>query len=699
MYILIWFSLIIGIVANNVSNWDIIKSNTSIMRFHLYFNNKPLIRDICSSIKVNNINRKISLCDDMMFFNLTIDSGTRGVNNKLGHYTETLIHYSSKQTKIIPSVDFVIQNYDLPNTMLLMYLKFDSPITTNWVAPLYDSPIGYNMIEPFILNIPFDNDFQSSYASVPFGKSKGFSSYATAIYETSADTPSSGIILGCIEHDLWKTGIEYNNNKISSIIGLNSPIITRDLLPHGSVKIINTPILSLGFYNNWMDGMENYADFIESKHTFLKKNYNKSVSGWDSWGLIVDNKGSPTTNELIGASDTLLKLKTNHFGDIQYISRDAIYGLNDSATNYWINHVKHNKQEAGSYAIPFILWSTTQLTIDCEGNTCLIGDDNCWLINDIIIKDLNGNRVIPLSHPKVSVRDPTHPQTACYLENQVNTFKKQNISIIKLDFINYVAVEGYRYNMSAAPTGISAYNYALKMLYTLWGKNIIINYGITLPLPIAPGTYIRRHGCDQMFGGVEYSMNQYAGGWWLNKFYILNPDLVTFQGDFWFSPKYKKVTEIFSMDSISRVAKAVVYGGFFQNGDDLSNKTNINILRKFLGNTNINKMWEKSKLGTKGSHFRALKWKPSVELIPLPKTIIAPNIYFRSNVDDIDIVIFNYIPFKKLFSLNLNEVIYNRTNIRCINIWNNNNIPINNNIIDVYINKTSSVLIQCTYIN
>mmetsp|Transcript_34691 Transcript_34691/g.87198 ORF Transcript_34691/g.87198 Transcript_34691/m.87198 type:complete len:120 (-) Transcript_34691:687-1046(-) len=100
-----------------------------------------------------------------------------------------------------------------------------------------------------------------------------------------------------------------------------------------------------------------------------------------------------------------------------------------------------------------------------------------------------------------------------------------------------------------------------------------------------------------MYGGVEYGMNEFAGGWvschrqssttrsavvlhpiscsqWLNSLYTwLDPDLVTFAGDFWFRPWAANVSKGFSisMDSRSRVAKAVVYGGIFKNGYDLYN--------------------------------------------------------------------------------------------------------------------------------
>ena len=67
-------------------------------------------------------------------------------------------------------------------------------------------------------------------------------------------------------------------------------------------------------------------------------------------------------------------------------------------------------------------------------------------------------------------------------------------------------------------------------------------------------------------------MNQYAGGWWLAQLWtMIDPDAVSFRGDFWFAPN--NFTQFASMDGRSRVAKAVVKGGMFENGDDLSNAT------------------------------------------------------------------------------------------------------------------------------
>jgi hypothetical protein len=37
----------------------------------------------------------------------------------------------------------------------------------------------------------------------------------------------------------------------------------------------------------------------------------------------------------------------------------------------------------------------------------------------------------------------------------------------------------------------------------------LLDYGISYPLPVGPAGHARHQGCEQMYGGVEYGMNQY----------------------------------------------------------------------------------------------------------------------------------------------------------------------------------------------
>jgi hypothetical protein len=273
------------------------------------------------------------------------------------------------------------------------------------------------------------------------------------------------------------------------------------------------------------------------------------------------------------------------------------------------------------------------------------------------------------------------------------------MTLVKYDFINVAAYEGQRYNMTLAPTGMAAYNYGQKLLADAWAGGAFIDYGISLPLPVGPAGHARHQGCEQMNGGVDYSMNQFAGGWWLNQLFLLDPDLVTFQGDYWFRPTGQNWTKIISMDSKSRVAKAVVYGGLFKSGDDLSNATNVALTRAYMGNPRVNAMWatatgpnqikQNRRSGLKASRegnesinasrllrresstrstFRPSHWCcPSVTpILPLPPSVIAPAAYTRPNGD---VAVFNFAPFERTIEVDVEFELAPGGFLQCTDAW------------------------------
>ena len=124
-------------------------------------------------------------------------------------------------------------------------------------------------------------------------------------------------------------------------------------------------------------------------------------------------------------------------------------------------------------------------------------------------------------------------------------------------------------------------------------------------------------------------MNQYAGGWWLAQlFTMVDPDAVSFRGDFWFAPN--NLTRFASMDGRSRVAKAVVMGGLFENGDDLSNETLAAVASKLLGVAAVNEMWMHSVAGRPETAFRPVSsWGGGL----LGGVHLAPSTFARKNGD------------------------------------------------------------------
>merc|ERR1712151_1170766 len=97
-----------------------------------------------------------------------------------------------------------------------------------------------------------------------------------------------------------------------------------------------------------------------------------------------------------------------------------------------------------------------------------------------------------------------------------------------------------------------------------------------------------------MYAGVEYTMNQLTGGWWSNRLYRSDPDLVVLGKD-WIQPELDVLTKLIGMDSRSRVNKAVVMGGLFLNGDDLTNSTNVALVQQYFGNERVNAVFRLGK--------------------------------------------------------------------------------------------------------
>jgi len=222
----------------------------------------------------------------------------------------------------------------------------------------------------------------------------------------------------------------------------------------------------------------------------------------------------------------------------------------------------------------------------------------------------------------------------------------------------------------------------------------VIDYGISLPLPVGPAGHARHIGCEQMFGGVEYGMNQFAGSWWQNQIYTwLDPDLIIFRGDYWFRP-WKKLafTKMLSMDSRSRVNKAVVYGGVFKSGDNLANATAKAQALPYLSNPRVNAMWAMARPGPegKGTTFRPYSWEHAEGM----SFLLAPGVFTRPNGD---VAIFNYAPWRHTFTVDLQDAGFaaNTTGIVCTDPWDETVIKPEGRSLVVEVAKASSVLLAC----
>lgn len=86
-------------------------------------------------------------------------------------------------------------------------------------------------------------------------------------------------------------------------------------------------------------------------------------------------------------------------------------------------------------------------------------------------------------------------------------------SFFKYEFLNVTAYIGPSVHVQHVPRadeGQAAYKHALDLIAEVIAGRAVVSYSFSLVLLVGPAGHSRWRGCDQMYGGVEYSMNQYS---------------------------------------------------------------------------------------------------------------------------------------------------------------------------------------------
>jgi hypothetical protein len=299
-----------------------------------------------------------------------------GHSERYGNYTETIVAYIPPATFRIgssgapaPTIRLSLRSFRgaLSRVLHAQLLIDAGGLTTNFLSPLADAAwsLGTGAGGGRIMNVPFDNNIESAYASVTAGPlAYGSSSFVTALYDEGS---RHGLVVGFLEHETWKTGVEYRGealphrlNKITAVAGLNGKLVTRDLSPHGMVQGTRTsPLLSISAHRDWRTGMEEYAGMMADNGGTpapLPAGVDSSpLAGWNSWGMTVSGQGEVTVAGIEAASTLLAELRDGpaKLGSQAYLDRDAIYGgLNDTSTVEWGKFVKSKGQGSGTSASP-----------------------------------------------------------------------------------------------------------------------------------------------------------------------------------------------------------------------------------------------------------------------------------------------------------------------------------------------------------
>jgi len=450
---------------------------------------------------------------------------------------------------LYPGKDYAMTDFTVSSPDVVAF-NYMAPVSSATSFEAFTRP-GNN-----ILFIPYDNDAWVRYRITPFGEQAPESYEVTALL--NSDT-REGLVLGSVEHDVWKTGVKVaakgaRNVDSLAVYGGAWSNLTRDVRPHGCVKgkTVKSPKVMIGAFDDWRDGMETYADLCALQAPRIESRGGRPF-GWNSWGKLqtkVNFDNASQVGDFI--REELQEGSFLNADSTVYIGLDAFwdFGLNDSQRREFAERCHRNGQKAGIYYCPFTDWG--------KNPEATVGEAPQYKWKDLYLYH-DGK---PLTFDGAYAIDPTHPGTKARIEKQIKEFIDWGYDFVKIDFMAHGAYEGDSHYDPSVTTGVQAYNHGMAFLDSVADGKLWINLSIA---PLFPANYAhsRRIGCDAWadINNTEYSLNALTYGWWLDRVYHYNDaDHIVMEG----------VTD---GENRARLTSSAITGLFLL-GDDLSETGN-----------------------------------------------------------------------------------------------------------------------------
>ena len=412
------------------------------------------------------------------------------------------------------------------------------------------------------------------YRNTPFGESIPDSYEVTAL--VNADTRRA-IVVGSVEHDTWKTGIKVATDgacRVDTLIAYGgiATNLTRDIIPHGIVsgKSVKSPLIFIGDYDDWRDGMEAFADACTEIAPKIASRGGRPF-GWNSWGKLQTKINYDKAMEVSDfIHDALQNESFNNDGNV-YIGLDAFwdFGFKPEQHKQFTEHCRKNGQKAGIYYCPFTDWA--------KNPDATVGEMPEYKFKDLY---LYGDGKI-LEFDGAYALDPTHPAVKARIAKQLREFIDWGYEYVKIDFMAHGAYEADRHFDPAVTTGVQAYNQGMAFIDSVADGKLWINLSIA---PLFPANYAhsRRIGCDAWadINNTEYTLNALTYGWWLDHMYHYNDaDHIVLEG-------------VSDGENRARVTSSAITGVYLL-GDDMSREGDDAVkrrIRKNITNPDINRM-------------------------------------------------------------------------------------------------------------
>ncbi|WP_019635809.1 alpha-galactosidase [Paenibacillus fonticola] len=476
-----------------------------------------------------------------------------------------------------------------PFFLLKSTIESEEEIKTNKIVVMRSNSLSFDdenesyEDELNVLRVPYDNDKWVRYVTekAPLDTE---SYEVTALFQTES---RRGLIAGSISHDVWKTGIRMKGELAGKLDEFElyagaAGEMTRDSQPHGHLKgkRIESPLVFVGFYEDYRAGMEAYGWANTRVSPPLK--WEGSVPfGWNSWSAVM----SDLDYEIYTMTSDFLKNEVQpqgfHNENTLYINFDAFWDrLTPAEMEDALKRVRQNGHKPGTYWTPFAFWgSPAQFEQPVEGT------NGKYKYKDILLRDAEGE-ILPDIAGGLAI-DPTHPGTLERIDWFTEKIVAEGFEYVKLDFMAHGALEGQHHH-PAITTGKAAYHFGLSYLAHRLsperiGRPFFINLSIA---PLFPYSFAhsRRISCD-VFGKIqdtEYLLNSITHGWWMNEtLYRFN------------DPDHSVVYRSCNQESTtrhegrSRLTASVIGGTVLLLGDDFRNEEAASRAKEWLQNQEV----------------------------------------------------------------------------------------------------------------
>ncbi|WP_084439515.1 T9SS type A sorting domain-containing protein [Dyadobacter alkalitolerans] len=382
------------------------------------------------------------------------------------------------------------------------------------------------------LLVPFDNDKWVRYEAKEIGYANFTSSEAGALYD---NTSRKGLIVGSVEHEVWKTGVNLagegrtETSFLSVIAGWTNENLTRDKRGHGWVNVgqqsCKSPRIMVGYYSDWREGFEQYGQANALAEPRYIANWTGGTPfGWNSWGAIQSNLNLPKAKSVVDFfandvpafrnGDNTLFVDLDSYWD--NLAPGGITGDFSQLTEF-ANYCRSKGLKPGIYWAPFVDWGKSSRQM--EGS--IYNYEDVWT-------KVNG---APLDLDGAYALDPTHPGTKARIAYLVGKFKACGFEMIKIDFLAHASLEADSFYETGIHTGMEAYKVGMEYLTDQLDGTMLVYAAISPNLATGRYAHMRRIACDAYkdISETAYTLNSTTYGWWQNQIYqYIDADHIVF---------------------------------------------------------------------------------------------------------------------------------------------------------------------------